>query len=1153
MSTRIIISMFCATCLLAFYSMSALAQSQTTGRIAGTVKDPNGAIIVGAEITVTSLATKEERNRTTDVEGNYNVLLLSPGIYRVSVTANGFKKAETDVRVVITETSTVDVNLEVGTVSEQSVISESAQLIETHGPQLGRVVDSRALSELPLATRNFFHILALSPGSFVELPDNTALGRNSQAVSVNGARRTQNNFEINGIDANSLQLNNVGAIAVPAPETIQEFKVQTSLYDATFGRGAGGSVQAVTRSGTNDFHGAVFEYFRDDALNANNPFLKAAAVKRPALKRNVFGALVGGPIKHDRLFFFGSYQGTRERNGASDNSLSSSILIVPGLTDDRSQQTLLATFRPILPNRVPAASIHPSALALLNRKLPNGQYLIPTPQADGRYSGSEISTYREDQLNANVDYRAGGKDWVAVKFFFSNALQFAAIPGNAANVPGFGADRPNQNRLLSVQNIHTFSARTVNEARVGYSLVYSDSFGRHPIKDSDVGIRRSNANAYPGLGVIRIGGGPVGVGFGVSGLTIGNSGTFVDFEQDNSSTTLVDILSITRGRHNIRTGGGIIYYRTNVTSNNNRRGQIAFQSFNNFLLGLATNSINGEGINTRYLRTTDYSLFLQDDWKLSQKLTLNLGLRYELDLSPYETRGAIGTFDPALYQPRMEVDASGNPVGPPVGGFVQAGNVIPEYDLANVPNVGKRVFTNVDPNNFGPRVGFAYSPFDSGGLMLRGGYGIYYSRPSAAHLNNTINSPPTYVIGRSTPGALVRLEDPYALLPSQDQFPRFVNGVALSSSTFERRLRTAYFYQYNASLQYALSHDLLLEVAYVGTRGHNLFRNVRINQAPLASTQQPIMNIVTGQVITTNTPANAMLRAPYQGVDIIGFQQFQYTAKSSYNSLQLSLTRRFSRGLQLLASYTYAKSIDNASGNLESDPTIILGDQLDDRANRGVSDFDRTHRFVLSYLWDLPQPAFASRSKAGRLAFSGWQVAAIITAMSGQPFDIVDSAAGSFYFEANSGLSRPNWAPGATRETATTNVPSGYFFNPFAFVRPMVQTGQAIPSSNGVALAGAQGTDIGNVGRNVLRGPKQINVDFSIFKRFAFGEAKSIEFRAEFFNLFNHVNLDNPTSNLNAASVNSNTGQIINPGDFGRITSTSNNPRLIQFALKFNF
>ncbi|HEU5238822.1 MAG TPA: hypothetical protein VFU37_16945, partial [Pyrinomonadaceae bacterium] len=331
------------------------------------------------------------------------------------------------------------------------------------------------------------------------------------------------------------------------------------------------------------------------------------------------------------------------------------------------------------------------------------------------------------------------------------------------------------------------------------------------------------------------------------------------------------------------------------------------------------------------------------------------------------------------------------------------------------------------------------------------------------------------------------------------------------------------------------------------------FRNVRLNQARLASPQQPIVNAVTGQMITTNTPANAMLRAPYQGVDITGFQQFQFTAESVYNSLQMSLAKRLSKGLQLLASYTYAKSLDNASGSAELDNSVILGNQLDDRANRSVSNFDRTHRFVLSYLWDLPRPAIAARSRAGRLLLSNWQLSGIVTAMSGLPIDVADTAAGSFYFGVSSGLARPSWAPGATPETAMKNVPAEYYFNPFAFVRPVVQTGQLIPSSNGDAVAAAQGTDIGNVGRNVLRGPRQTNVDFSTIKRFRFGESKNIEFRAEFFNLFNQVNFANPNSNLNAALVDPNTGQIIDPGDFGRITSTSNNPRLIQFAVKLNF
>ncbi|MEN3335039.1 MAG: hypothetical protein V7641_4404, partial [Blastocatellia bacterium] len=338
-----------ALCLVVLMAAPALAQSQTTGRIAGNVKDASGAVIVGAEVTVTNATTGEERKVATDEAGNYIVPLLAPGAYQVAITANGFKKAIYDgVRVAITETTAVNAELVVGAVTEEAVtITAGAQMVQTDGAQLGRVVDSRAVSELPLATRNFTQILGLSPGAATYLPDNTAVGRNSQNISVNGARVTNNNFQINGVDANSMGTNSAPSLSIPAPETIQEFKVQTSLYDATFGRSGGGNIQAVTKSGSNEYHGAAYEYFRNAALNANNPFLKAAGVERPELSRNIFGGTIGGPIKKDRLFFFGSYQGTRETNGASViNSLSSNVLIAPGLTDDRSQSTLLNTFHP---------------------------------------------------------------------------------------------------------------------------------------------------------------------------------------------------------------------------------------------------------------------------------------------------------------------------------------------------------------------------------------------------------------------------------------------------------------------------------------------------------------------------------------------------------------------------------------------------------------------------------------------------------------------------------------------------------------------------------------------------------------------------------------------------------------------------------------
>lgn len=1145
-----------ALCLLP--SISASAQSQTTGRIAGTVTDQTGAVIAGAEVMVVSLATADERKAITDTAGNYTMPLLPPGAYQLSVTSRGFKTALLDnVMVAITETTVINAELEVAALAEEPVtIRAATPLIQTDGPQLGRVVDSRALSQLPLATRNFTQILGLSPGAATYLPDNTAVGRNTQTISVNGARVTQNNFEINGIDINTMGTAGSILLAVPAPETIQEFKVQTSLYDATFGRSGGGNIQIVTKSGANFVRGVAYEYFRDDALNANNPFLKAAGANRPVLKRNVFGGTLGGPIKKDKAFFFISYQGTRERNGASIlNSLSSSVLIARGLTDDRSEQTLLRTFA------VP--SVHPAALALLNVKLPNGQFLIPTPRIDGRYSGSAVSRYVEDQFNANFDYHVNHRNWLAVKFFLSNAPSTIALPtfrGSGANVPGFGNEQELNNRVAVVQDVHTFSSRVLNEARIGYTFNRNFASPQEPVKDSDVGIRRANAGVFPGLPLIRIatpaGGVVIGTQTNISPATA-------------SVTSFADTLSITRGKHIIRTGGEVRYNEVNGTGNQFRWGQIDFSDFKNFLTGNASASTLGSGIGHHSFRAADYNLFVQDDWRVAPRLVVNIGARYELDLPVYETRGLLSTFDPSLYKPRLSVDSKGGPVGPPIGGFVQAGNVISQYDLPEVPNVGKTLLRSIDPNNLAFRIGFAFSPLSSNRLVVRAGSGLFYSRGTFQYASGTAAVPPAYILGRRTAPTLA---NPFFDLPSEDKFPTFKEGVALSGTVFDRGIRTPYFYQYNTSLQYELIKNMMIEVAYVGTRGLNLFRQLAINQARLASPQHPIINEVIGAVITTNIPGNARLRAPFQGVDISGFFQNQSTAQSTYNSLQASLTNRFSHGVQLLASYTYARSIDNASGQgggagvtgvinpgSVNDFSTVVGNQLKNRANRGVSDFDHTHRFVLSYVWSLPSPAFASKSSPGRLFLSNWEVAGIIVAMSGLPIDIVDALAGDLYgLNGPSALARPSWAPGASHSTATTNVPPGYFFNPFAFAKPVVQAGQPIPSSSGRATAGALGTDIGNVGRNILRGPQQSNFDFSIIKRFRIDESKNIEFRAEFFNLFNQVNLANPISDFAAiqpsgGSIDPSTGRIIKPGAFGRIISTSNNPRIIQFAVKVNY
>jgi len=1148
-SFRLVLACLLAACACDY------ACGQTTGRIVGVVKDPSGRSVAKANVHAVNQATNEAWNTATDEAGEYSFLLLPPGLYRIEGTAAGFKTAVlTEVVTRITETTIADVTLAIGTRAETVMVKDSPPVVQTDGPQLGSVVDTQAVANLPLASRNFTQLLTLSPGTATYLPDSTAVGRNTQAISVNGARVTQNFFQINGIDATTMGTNGVILVGVPAPETIEQFKVQTSLYDARYGRGGGGNIQIVTKSGGNRVHGTAYEYFRNEALEANNPFLKASGQARPLLRRNVFGGVLGGPIRKDKAFFFVSYQGARERNAASIiNSISSNILVDPKLTDDRSAATLQSTYQ--------MPSIDAAALALLNTKLANGQFLIPTPQANGFYSGSSPSTFQEDQFNANTDIRLSNRDSLALNFFFANTSQFLSLPsfrGTGPNVPGFGTDQTFNNRVINVQEIHSFSPRFTNEFRLGYVFNSNNTLPKEPVTDAEVGISRANSSELPGLPLIRIAPAAGGVIIGTP-TNISPARPFV--------STLTDSLTMLRGKHAVSTGAEIRYNGVNFTAQTFTRGQIDVQSFHDFLTGTTQTSTFGNGLTGRSQRAWDYNFFAHDDWKVSPSLTVNLGLRYELDLPIYDTLGRLTTFDPTLYAPRVQ---NGTPIGPPVGGFVQAGNVISNFGLPSTAKGSEYVIRSIDPNNFGPRIGLAYSPARSGRLIVRGGYGVYYSRATFAYASMSAQLPPMFILGVRN-GA--PFDTPFFNVPAQSQFPTFVSPVPLAGPAFDRGLRTPYVQQYNLSLETPFRKDLVLQAAYVGANGRKLFRQVAINQAQLASPQHPVTNAVTGMVFTSNAPADAPLRAPLQGVSINGFSLNESTAASSYNSLQLSMIGRPSNHAQFLAGYTFAKSIDNASGigggagisgmvntGAVNDSGPILGNRNDPRANRGPSDFDRTHRFVLSYVWEMPKPAFAGNSGPGRVVFWNWQSSAIITAMSGLPIDIVDTGAGSLYGldKGANPLVRPSLASGMTCKNATQGVTAGYFFNPTIFARPVVQAGQPIPSSGGTATASAAGTDIGEVGRNCLRGPRQVDLDFSLAKLFRVSESQNFEFRTDFFNLFNQPNFANPISNLNAlvasgGRINPATGQVLNGGNFGHIISTSNNPRIIQFALKFSF
>lgn len=1091
-----------ATAIFISLGLAASAASQgATGQLSGTVYDPTGARVAAAEITITNRDTGLERKAFTNEEGDFSVALLPPGKYTVKAAAKGFKTvALEDVTVNITQTTRLSITLEPAAQAEVITIKAEPPLAQSESAQLGRVVDDRSIRQLPLPTRNFQQLLALSPGTYSNLANNTELGRGDATISVNGQRTTSNNVRINGVDANSIGTNSTPNIAVPATDSIQEFIVQTSLYDASQGRNSGGNIEAITKSGSNNFHGNLYEFFRNRALNANDFFLRGAGQPKPVLTRNQFGFTLGGPIRRDRAFFFGSYQGTRERNGASlTNSLTFPI-IPPGLRDDnRTAAGLAAAFG------LPQSAINPISIAILQAKLPNGNFAIPSPATpSGLTPISAISRFREDQYNINIDYKLGQRNSLSGKWFSADNpteqanFNFAGLGNGPTQLPGFGGKLDIIQRLLSIADTHVFSANVINQARFGFSRIRVSSQPEEPFTARQFGISSPLGDLFPGMPTIQV----VGL------FTLGSS-AFADQSSRINTFTANDVLSISSGRHRIRLGGEFKRSQVNFFFNAFTRGFLIFPTFANFLLGQSI-SIIGSGVFDRALRANDLSAFIQDDFKVSDRLSLNLGLRYDFFGNPTELRGRLGNFLLSQFK-------SGTPASPalPPNGFVQAGNA--KDPIPGVPTVSDTIIED-DHNNLAPRLGFAYKLSRGGRFVLRGGYGIYFDRISTRPFNTQILNFPYFVLAT----AIFRpLSNPFAPVPKPSAFPVVPTipsslGVPISGLFLDPNIRTPYVQHYSLNLQWELSRNSLLEIGYVGSKGTKLLQVITLNQ--------PVFDPATGQFVPPLGPFLSTQKNVAGGV-----QQVQTGSNSHYDSLQMSLTKRLSRGLQLLASYTLGKSIDSYSGSAINELAALPGDQRDLRQSRALSDFDRRHRFVLSFIYDLPR---ARGGRAKRALLDRWQVAGIVTLQSGLPFSIVDNP-------NNFIIQRANFAPGFSGSAAvggSVHSKLNRYFNTSAFVPSRQFLVGTTPNPFFKPSA-----PFGDTGRNILTGPDQRNVDFSAIKFVPIGEAVNLEFRAEFFNLFNSVNFANPNSNIAV------------PATFGRITATSSGPRVIQFALKLNF
>lgn len=1090
-------------------SLAVFAQGGT-GQLSGTVTDANEAVVPGAAVKLTSLATSQVREAVTGDSGDFAFTLLPAGDYKLEVAASGFRTVIVDnLRINVTQTTTLPVRLDAATVSGMVTVNAEPPLVQQESSQVGRTIEEQTIRQLPLPTRNFQQLLTLSPGTSASVSNNTELGRGDSIITVNGQRTTSNNVRINGIDANSAGTNSTPNIAVPATDTIQEFIVQTSLYDASQGRNAGGNVEAVTKSGANDFHGNAYYFFRNRALNANDFFLEQAGQPTPVLSRHQYGGTLGGPIIRDRLFFFGSYQGTRETNGASlNNSLMFPFMPAQLRDNNRTAAALQAAFG-VVPN--------PIAVNLLNLKLPNGQFAIPSATtASGLTPISGISTFRENQFNANFDLRLTDKHTLALKNFFASNptfqanYNFAGLGNGINQLPGTGGSLDIIQELTSITDTYVFTPNIVNQARFGFSRLRVTSLPEEPFTAAELGVNNPLKNLFPGMPTLT-----------VTGLFTFGSSPFADQSSRINAFTYGDTLSVVAGNHRLRLGGEYRRSQVNFFFNAFSRGQIIFSSFNNFLIGNGV-SILGSGVFDRALRVNDWSGFVQDDWKVNDRLTLNLGLRYDFYGYPKDTRGRLVNFLPEQF--RQGTTAS--PAGAP-NGFVQAAG----GGLTGVPEVDETLVPS-DKNNFAPRVGFAYRLNDSGTLVARGGYGIYYDKFSTRYANTQLLNYPYLALAVGLPGVLRTFADPFIPLPQPGAFP--VNptipsplsplspllGVPISGIFIDPELRTPYIQQYNANIQWEVFKDYLLEVGYVGSKGTKLLQVVTLNQ-PVYNRAANVFVAPLGTALSTQKNVAG------------GVQQVQTSSNSRYDSLQISMTKRFSRGLQFLSAYTLSKSQDYYSGGTINELFAIAGDQSNWKLNYGPSDYDRRHRFVTSFVYDLPKTD--SQSFAARAFVNDWQINGILTLQTGTPFSIVDAP-------NNNIIQRANFASGGGAILTTGSVESRLngFFNTSAFVlsRPILAGGNlGVPNNP----AFDPNNPFGNTPRNFIYGPGQKNMDFSVVKFIPIREALRGEFRAEFFNLFNWTNFANPNNNIAV------------PSTFGRITATSSGPRVIQFAFKLNF
>ena len=1248
--------------LLMAWNPSLLAQTAGTGALTGTVTDTSGAVVPGATVTATSVDTGQARTTTTGADGAYTIGLLSPGNYRVKFEAAGFRAVEIpSATVTVTETAVLDRTLEVGAQEQTVTVAESVETIQAASSALGTVATARTVTELPLSTRNYTNLLAMSSGANAPVQDASLLGKGTTLISVNGAGTAQNTYLQDGVAIdNWFSFNtgvegvSVGGFAIPNPDAISEFKIQTSTYDAGYGRNPGANVNVVTKSGTNEFHGNAFEFFRNTALNANTWFRDFDGLPKPVLNSNQYGGSFGGPVKKSKFFFFVSYEETDQKNGLTGYGAASATA-PPLPTGNRgtcptptaaNTATSVAYFdscnaagqafitnlagavSPMAPCSHTAANdttsnggiqvqcptgvvtdalynLNPVAIRILQLQNADGSYLVPSSgvspnSPSGGYALQSYSIpaiFRDHNGLGNFDYVINTKNTLLGRYQYERDPLYGPFPvQNALQqgnfVPGNPIETTKWNHSAILRLTTIVSNNLVNEVHVAYQRYPISNNILTPFTNSQVGVTDLRA------GIDYLSGFSIGASSG-AGITGGMSwggqyqfgGTVV-----TNQTQAGDQISWTHGKHTLR--AGVEFVRVTDTSYNygSPVGNPSFARWADFFIGrsaclagtfpatcnasnpgtsngTASSSItNGDGgtLTTGttivpYWHVNDSDAFVQDDLKVNSRLTLNLGVRWEYDGWPTERNGYFTNIWPSMIKTVPNpgsgcvingavFGAGANGTGCTLEGFVAPANyngVLPEGIYLN--SISNNVQTHAPYDNFAPRLGFAWQPTANSHWVMRGGAGYFYELVPG---NNTANGGTPLsgapVISGLTTG---NLQDPWQFAPripgpagSYGFTPRWINlatGVNsnINQGSIQQNYTTPLTYEWNLNTQYEFARNWLLEVGYVGSHGiwqgaqsravngqQGQFAAINFNIAPLAGPGCTNCAI-TG--VTTSTPSNVSLRVPYLGLSP-NITEVANADNYKYNSLQATVRKQLSYGLQLQGSYTWSRGFIQAPYGVNYYPYEIQQYELNDNY--------RPQRFVLNYVWNLPlghQNGFL-----GKLT-SGWSWSGVFTLQDGDPITVTDGRAGSV-FCGGSGCSggglaaTANFCPGITganilssgtiesRVTSGLTGGSGYF-NPGVFCAPPAITG-----------AGNSGTLFGNTSGSIVLGPGQNNWDMSFAKLISIKEAQSVQFRAEFYDAFNHPQFALPSA-------------VVNGGALGEITATSVSPRIIQLALKYSF